>query len=383
MKIKVLHLIENLEAAGGAQRRLLSDLKLLDRNRFDNRLCYLFNANELEPQIKELDLRADCLNLKSVRDLVRGILRINKLLGEFKPDIIHTQLFTADICARFTSLLNNRVPIISTVQSSVYSSDDTFFHSPVRQFLDSLSARISRCHFIAVSEFVKKVTCKFLKVNEEMVEVIYNSIDVEEFSRVDQQKLTKLKEELGLNPDERVILSAGKLNPPKGYKHLLEAMRIIADRSPLPWKVLIAGDGPERVVLEQKASALRLKEKILFLGKRADVRELLELCDIFVLPSLSEGLPLVVLEAMASQRACIAVDIEPLREMINSGIQGLLVEPANATALAEAIIKVMEDRVLAHKFAQNGFSCVKEKFNAAKTTQELERFYERVLSKGN
>jgi glycosyltransferase involved in cell wall biosynthesis len=172
-----------------------------------------------------------------------------------------------------------------------------------------------------------------------------------------------------------VVLTPARLNKQKGHSYLLEAVALVPEAV-----FVLAGDGPERANLERQARELGLDNRVLFLGYRQDIPDLLASCDLFVLPSLFEGFSLSILEAMAADKPVIASRIGGNAEAVVHGKTGILVPPASPTALAAAIRTVLSDQGLAQRLAAAGKARVYQKFSAAIMVQRVTQIYEEILS---
>jgi len=375
MSIKIFHLIETL-SRGGAEKRLINDLSYLDKNKFSNAVCHIFNGCELKEKIIGLGIPVYNLGLKNHYEFVKAISRLSRIIREFRPDIIHTQLFAADIYGRIMSKLFG-IPVISTIQSSAYEPVIEFFRSRKRKWIDSISGRLFNRKFIAVSSFVKTSVIKRLGFPENNIEVIYNYLDDDYFSESQYNRI-KLRENLGLKEEEKVLITVGKLNPPKGHSYLFEAMSLVKKHHNRV-KLLVVGDGQSMDDLVRLRNELILRDSIVFLGRRDDVRELIFLSDIFVFPSLSEGLPMSLLEAMAMAKPCLAFNLGPMSEIIKDGKTGLLVEPQNPTALAEAILNLITDSNKAFNFGIAAKDSVFNEFGPDKNINKLQTVYESLV----
>jgi glycosyltransferase involved in cell wall biosynthesis len=168
----------------------------------------------------------------------------------------------------------------------------------------------------------------------------------------------------------RLALTPARLSVQKGHKFLLEAAVRLPEVT-----FLLAGEGPERAALEQQARALNLGSRVKFLGYRQDVAELLALCDLVVLPSICEGLPLCVLEAMAAGRPVVATSLPGTAEAVAHGRTGLLVPPADPPALAEAIQKLADDEGLSRAFGSAGADHVRRNFSLANMVDSVTAMY--------
>jgi glycosyltransferase involved in cell wall biosynthesis len=171
-----------------------------------------------------------------------------------------------------------------------------------------------------------------------------------------------------------IVFTPARLYSRKGHIHLLQAATLVPDAL-----FVLAGDGPERARLEECARQLGVAARVRFLGQRQDIPQLLASCDLFVLPSLYEGLPLSVLEAMAAGKPVIATAIRGTDEAVIHGKTGLLVAPGNPVDLAAAIRKLLSDRALAAQLAQAGKARVAQEFSAEAMVQGASRVYEEAL----
>jgi glycosyltransferase involved in cell wall biosynthesis len=165
-----------------------------------------------------------------------------------------------------------------------------------------------------------------------------------------------------------------RLDPQKGLGDLLEAAARVPDAS-----FVVAGDGPDRERLGETARSLGLHDRVCFLGHRDDVPDLLRSCDVFVLPSLYEGFPLSVLEAMAAGKPVIATAVGGTPEAVSDGETGFLVPPGDPSALAAAIRAVLSDPVLARRLGSAGRERACRTFSAAEMVRHVVRLYEDIL----
>lgn len=369
----VLHLIDSL-AIGGAQTRLLNDLRYLD-GAFTHRVYTLFpRASDQADALEALRIPLQSLRLKRLSELPRGIRRLARVVrSDPGIQLIHTQLFCADIVGRLAGRLA-RCPVISTVQSAVYEPDSEL-NSSWRRWLDRWTTPWSE-HFVAVSGFVRESLHRRLGVPLGKISVIPNSVDVQRVMP-DPLRRKTAREQLRLAEEDFAWITVGRLNPPKGYRYLLEAMaQVVRQLSRV--RLLVVGDGPSRTPLEQVARAAGLANAIQFLGERRDVLALLDAADAFVFPSLSEGLPLALLEAMAMGKPCVASRIAPHQEMIEHGHSGLLVAARDPLGLAEAMHQVQSDTLWSRKLGEEARAAAR-RFDAVSCAAALRQLYETVI----
>lgn len=220
--------------------------------------------------------------------------------------------------------------------------------------------------YVAISRAVKQ-TLFDLGVPEQDVSVVHSGIDVERFASPDREKALGLGAELRIPDGSFVIGSVGSLVPCKGHSVLLEAFQqVVAHASPpapLNPVCLIVGDGPEKPRIEISVRKKGLKDRVVFAGQREEIPELLSLMNIFVMPSLQEGLGTAALEAMAAGKPVIASNVGGLSEVFEDGRTGLLVPPGDAAALARAILQLMNDPGKMSALASNASKHVRDRFS--------------------
>lgn len=374
-KIKVLHIIEGL-SLGGAERRLINDLKLLDKERFDCAVCSLFERFGMEGEILELGIPVYKINFKGCLDPA-GMARLLRRVKKFTPRIIHTQLFWADLYGRLAAVLLGVKAVLTTVQSSVYEPESGCLFSRKRKFLDRVSGKVAAARYVAVSESVRASIIRRLAVTPDRARVIYNYVDFADVKKAGLEESRGLKRELGINGEDILLSTVGRLNPPKGHRFIFEALSKLRQEFP-SLKLLVAGDGPGRADLEALAKEMGIASRVLFLGMRQDAKGIMAISDFFVFPTLSEGMPLSLLEAMALEVPCIASAIGPVKEVIEDKKTGYLFAPGNSGELAEVLRGVLNDRDAARKAAVLAALKAGEKFDGRKCARQLSEFYEEL-----
>jgi glycosyltransferase involved in cell wall biosynthesis len=176
-----------------------------------------------------------------------------------------------------------------------------------------------------------------------------------------------------------VVAAVSSLTAEKGHRYLIEAFAAVARRHEHA-RLLIVGDGPERAGLARQAELSAAPARIAFLGRREDVREILSITDVYVLPSLIEGLPISLLEAMAMGRACATTDVGDVGRAILDGETGLLVAPGDASALGVALDRLLADEVLRAKLGANARRIVVDRFSAGEMVRQYCGVYDALLT---
>ena len=184
---------------------------------------------------------------------------------------------------------------------------------------------------------------------------------------------------LGLGPAARIVLTVARLSEQKGHRYLLEAIPFVLKQEPHATFVWV-GDGPLRAELSERARALRLGDRLRLLGTRDDVPDLLAAADAFVLPSLFEGLPIVLLEAMQLGLPLVATDVCGTSELLRDRLHGRLIPLGHITRLAEALVELLQDTEQARRLGAAARAHVEREFSAARMARETAAIYEEVLA---
>ncbi|MBA3585933.1 MAG: glycosyltransferase [Gemmatimonadetes bacterium] len=243
----------------------------------------------------------------------------------------------------------------------------------MRADLNHRAARACVDRYIAVSEEVARRMRARFRVPASKLQVVRNGIDLDRYCRAADPRLRLL---LARDEPRAVVLTVARLDPQKGHEYLLAAAAAI------PQAVFVfAGEGEERPRLERMARALGVADRVRFLGHRSDIPDLLAVCDVFVLPSLYEGLPLAVLEAMAAAKPVVATAVGGTDEAVTNGKSGLLVPPAEPSALADAIRTVLGDPTVARRLGEAGQARARREFSASRMIREVSGVYEDLLER--
>jgi glycosyltransferase involved in cell wall biosynthesis len=219
-------------------------------------------------------------------------------------------------------------------------------------------------------------------VRRDRIHIVHNAVESNpHYARL--ESVEKARRHWNIKPDERVVLSVGRLSPEKGHADLVEAASRIVGRSPA-WKirVIIAGSGPCEKRLKDQADALGLKENVELVGHQSELHGLFAIADVFVLPSLSEGSPNVLLESMAAGVPIISTRVGGVPELLKDSESAILVAPADKNALAVAILELLMNRPLANRLAGAAFERVQVDFSPAKRHENLLNIYAQASNAG-
>jgi glycosyltransferase involved in cell wall biosynthesis len=349
---------------GGAEQMIVTLLAGLDRARWNPLLIHYGGGGlaELVESVRRLDIPTVEVSRNTGRRAIRQFLR------EARPAVFHAHLNWPLACSDglFAAALARVPNVVATQQLFVplQSRRTAFRHRLLSTVVD---------RYIAVSHHMAAMLRKVCVFGEKKVRVIHNGVPLAPFGR---EVNKALREDLTGGRNCRVVLTLARLDRQKGIGYLIEA----ASRIPETLFV-VAGEGPERAALEAKTDACGAKDRVVFLGHRRDVPELLASCDVFVLPSLYEGLPVSVLEAMASGRPVIATKVGGTDEAVKDGVTGLLVPPADPTALAQAIRRILDEPILAQRLAAGGRDWVRCEFRAEIVAARTMEIYQGLVER--
>lgn len=363
--IPVLELITDL-IFGGAQTGLLHFLKHINRQIFAPQVAVLRNGHTpIASQIRSLEIPIIDLKMDPKYRLDR-MVPLYRLIKHERFAIIHNWLFHANLLGRLVGFSAN-VPVI------ISSRHNIDIGGRQREFINRWTAPLDD-HTIAVCEYVRSIEINRAKVPENKVTTIFNGVDLELFSRQEHSKSHQIRQELGISTETLLIGCIGRLHRQKGYPDLIEAFKFIREKI-TDLHLLIVGAGELDVQLKSKVSALGLSNSVTFTGARNDIPAILSSMDLFVLPSLWEGHPLVVLEAMAAGLPVVATAVGGTPEVVIQGETGMLVPPGNPVQLASAILSILQNHSIRLKMGEAGRQRAKDLFSIDSMTQKIEALY--------
>jgi len=357
--------------------------------RIEYRVVYLFDY--------PLDVRAGlipdhisvgCLFPPSERKRgpVRAALRLRRVVREWQPDLIHSSLAQASLASRIAGWMT-RVPVIQTLVNVAYEPERLVDNPNVSRWkleilrlIDKITMRRVRL-FHAVSEAVADSWVRTVRIPREKIRVIPRGVDCADLDTAAARgpERPELLDSLDLPPRVFLMLAVGRQEPQKGHRYLLEALHLLGDLEP-PAVLLIAGrSGCLTGTLQAKVEDLGLAGRVRFLGHRDDVPSLLRAADLFVFPSLHEGMPGSLLEAMCLGCACVAADIGPVHEVMTDSVEGLIVPPRDPSALASAITELARDTHRRERLGAAARARVLAAFSATVAAQRLESMYWEAL----
>ena len=368
MKKKILQITHDLDL-GGLQQVIVHLCTYINRDLFDVSVLCLREKGMFATVIENMGIRVFSLDQNLLGVDYFAFVKICRILKNECIDIVHT---------------HNTQPFIDGGLAAVLAGVQTVIHTDhARKYPDKRSYMFAEwllSHFvykvIGVSDHTRLELIRYEKMSPRKVVTIPNGIDPSKLEgKIDKKALLK---DLNINNRNPVIGFCGRIAEQKGLIYLLQALPAICSSFPEA-VVLLAGDGPLRQDLEHRSQEMGIGDKVKFLGTRQDIPSLLKVFDVFVLPSIFEGLPMVVLEAMAAGCPVVATDVGGTSTAIDNGKTGILVGPENPGELARGITALLTDRELRNRIIAAAKESVNNNFSAKKMTQRYEQLYLRLI----
>jgi glycosyltransferase involved in cell wall biosynthesis len=373
--------------AAGAQKAMLELARGLKARGHHAVVVTMYDKGDFIPGFQErYGLEIISLQMKRPGErnpLARGIRslwglgRLYRLMRRHKIEIVQTFSHYSNIVGPVIAWLA-RIPVrVSSQRMSLRGASGWLLH------LDRLivnSPLVTR--MVSVSEGTRRFCIEKQGMKADKIVTIHNGIDLERFKPAAAPKQEEhLRRDLGLVDSELIITTVARLHPQKGHSYLIQALPRILDTVPHS-QFLFVGGGELRSQLEALVRDAGLEDVVRFLGVRQDVPDLLAISDLFVLPSLWEGLPNSVLEAMAAGVPVVATNVDGSPEVVADGETGILVPPADPAALAEAICSLLQDRALRASMAEAARSRVAECFSQEANVAAYEGLYRDLIGEG-
>lgn len=342
--MKILYVITGL-AQGGAQRVVCDLADAMFEKGHEVKIAYLTGEVITQPANKEIELLS--IGLLNAVTLPKAYFILSKIIKGFKPDIIHAHMIHANILTRLVRLITPMSKLICTAHNSNEGGTLRMLFYRVTDGFADLTTNVSNT---AVAAFEAKHA-----VPKNSMLTVYNGVDFSNFNYQPKAK-SIITDELDLPISTNILLAVGRFNTQKNYANLLQTVKLLKMQMSTPFVLLIAGDGELRDAIEQLIMTLDIQDNVILLGRRNDVPTLMSACDIFVLSSDYEGLPTVLIEALACQAQVVSTDVSGVREIV--GTYGKIVPTKNPVALAHAIKDSLQDNdknVLAQKYVKSKF----------------------------
>lgn len=363
-KIRTMQITHDL-AIGGLQQVVVNICRNIDRDKFYVTVLCLRALGEFVEEIENLGIPVILLPQKEIGTDYFSFIKVAKILRDEQIDVVHTHNTQPFIDGTIASLL-------TCVKKVIHTDHGRKFPDKKRYMLAEKIASFFVDRVVGVSEKTANDIIKYEHIHKNKVLTIFNGVDETRFA-ISVDKIAK-KRELGIRNNGPIIGVASRLSPEKGVKYVISAMSEIIDKYP-DSTLVIAGKGPQERSLIEQANKLNRHNNVLFIGARMDIPELLRVFDLIVVPSISEGLPMIILEAMAASCPVVATNVGGIPATIEHGENGSLVNPGDSKALSSEILRLLDDDNMRISYAENGLKLLREKYSAEIMTKKYEQLY--------
>lgn len=373
-KIRVCHLISG-DLWAGPEVQVYSLLVSLRTVPYLDISVIVLNEGKLAEKLRGSDFRLRVIE-ESKHTFFKIFNLIKKELKDKGIDILHTHRYKENVLG---GMLKKRCKIKRLVQT-VHGIGEPF--EGIKKLRIDLYSKLNE--YFTRNYFNKVLTVSFdmqkklsrIIATDKLI-TIHNAINTATL-KVERTK-DEVKEELGIGKDHPIIGSVGRMVPIKGYDVFLKAARLIFQAKP-EVRFILAGDGPLKTELERKTEDMGLGSAVKFLGFRNDILEIMNCFDIFVVSSYYEGIPIVLLEAMALNKATVATRVGGIEEIIEDKVSGFLVESGDAEGIASVCMKLLDNVQIRGKVGIDAKKRIAEEFSVGIQKERVLKFYNELMN---
>ena len=369
-RINVLILIDKFDYHGsyinGPMRNYRWLYEKIDRDRFNPSLCTLRGAGKSDEYFKKERINVTYMGLAKYDPLT--LFKVIRLIREKDIHVLHLTGYGSTTFGRIAGALCGRPAIIHERWVDPYLGR---FQCSIERSLSRFTTRA-----IAISEYARRFLIEKKGIREEIITIIPNGIPFEPFDTLEKNAGLMKRKEFGIPSTSPVVGIIGMMHEIKGHRYFIDAASAVSQRYPEA-VFLIIGDGTLRPQLERQVDERNLRNTVRFLGHQDEIPKLLAMMDIYVCASLSETFPVSLLEAMGAGKAVVVTESGGPQEMIRDGVNGIIVPIKDSQALAENILRLIENPSLREKLGQEaGKDC--RMYNIDDTVRRIQAVIEEV-----
>ncbi len=381
-KIKVIHPITRL-IVGGAQQNTIDTCTYLSREMYDTEIIVGPQTGPEGELLSEAGRRG--VRLHVIHELVREIspardaAALMKMVSYFraqKPRIVHTHSSKAGILGRWAARIAGVPVIVHTVHGWGYHEYQPAHIRLLYQYLERITARITD-KMIVVSDCNAEKGLSDAIGSRDLYTTIHSSIDIDAFSP-EKYDPVRIRRSFGFSAHAPVIGMVGRLSSQKNPADFVRAAALVKQKKPEA-AFLFVGDGPLRSGIERQITQCGLEGSVVLAGLRDDVPALLACMDVFILTSLWEGLPRVIVQAMAAGVPVVANGVDGVREIIRNGTNGFMVDPGDTASMADRVISLLECPDLRASVTRQAHATVRQEFSLWSMIGRIEEIYGELL----
>ena len=369
-KIRVLHVMDKLGVGGssihGVTRALSWWLPRMDQSEFEFSVCSLREPEDAARFFKHENITVQFLDRGKFDP--RTVWDLLTIIQKAEPDILHLHGYGSTNFGRIAGAL---VGIPRIVHEHVVIEDQPAYQTLADSILSPLTTQA-----IAISPPVRDFMIERRQINPQKLETFFYGIPLEDFTPSEDTVIRRKRRDLGLRSDQPVVCCVGRIDTQKGQRYLISAAAKVTEELP-DAAFLIVGDGPKLEQRKRQRERLGLADTVLFLGHRDDVPDLLAMSDVMALPSLWEGGPITLFEAMRVGKPVVGTPVGLMPDVIEDGQTGYLVPPKEVEPLAARLVGLLQNPDRAEQMGKAARETVKE-YDMSKAVERLSRVYREV-----
>ncbi|MCF8307645.1 MAG: glycosyltransferase family 4 protein [Bacteroidales bacterium] len=369
-KIKVLEAIRQGKIGGG-ESHVLELVKNLDKSIYEP-VVLSFTDGPMIEALNKAGIKCKIIYTEKPFD-VRIWKSVREYMEEEDIKLVHAH-GTRAMSNVFKSAQKLNLPLLYTVHGWAFHSDQFF---PKRKTIEQIENFLTRQANLTINVSKSNQQEGIRRFGLSGSQVIYNAVNLEKFNANNYPQ--KVREELGITHEQIVIGYIGRITVQKDPFTMVRAMEYVKSKSSNTI-LLMVGDGELKSEVEQLTQKLDMTDKVIFQPFRTDIPSVLDAIDIYCLPSLWEGFPIGILEAMAMKKAVVASHVGGTKELIYNGETGYLVPQSQPQQLAETLLRLINDEALRKKTANNGYEFVRKNFDIHQFTKKVEKIYAKYIT---
>jgi L-malate glycosyltransferase len=340
----ILQVLHSLNVGGAEVLAVRLARRMQDRFRFV--FACLDAEGSMAAEMRAEGFAVELLQRRAGLD-VGCVRRLAKYAQQQQAMLIQAHQYTPFFYSRAPGWWGRRLPVLFTEHGRVFPD----LPNRKRMLFNRCFLR-AKDRVVAVGGAVKQALIDNEGIPDQRIQVIYNGVHLADFATSNATRL-RLRAELGITPEQSVAIQVARLDSLKDHATALRTVARVRERLP-NFVLLLAGEGPERASIEQQVRELKLEPHVKLLGLRTDVRQLLSVADVFMLTSISEGIPVTLIEAMAARLPIVATDVGGVAEVVVAGETGYLAPAKDDAALAHALVQVLQDRTTTEQMITAG-----------------------------
>ena len=373
--MKILHVIDS-GGLYGAEIMLLALMVEQQRQGHSPVLCSI-SANskeekEVETKAMQLGLDVEVFPMRPGLNL-QGAACLRQFGEQSRADLFHSHGYKPRILLSLPTAFKYRIPELSTIHG--WTNTRTFSKLRIYEWLDAQVLKKKDAIVVVSSSLINHSNLVSAGIDDNKLYVIENGVSTEAIPTGDEQTHNDIEQ---FCKGAFTILAVGRLANEKGISYLVEAFKLVR-RQRDDLKLLIIGAGPLESSLRQQVADLRLDEAVLFTGYLDNARQYMKYCDLYMISSLTEGLPITLLEAMSEKLPLVSTAVGGIPGVIQHEIHGLLVPAQNPAVLAEAVERVVCESGNARDWVENAYQLVTEKYSACIMANAYEKVYRDLI----